>query len=404
MKRILSGWITVFIICSSWGLQAQRPLPEVEVQLAQLAQEVLNHNSLEHKIAQNKKFASLLNQTLERPESFDYPFDSLKTISILHPRDNSFRLFTWYIVDQKEGEYYGQQYHYHFGVVQRKYEANGKTEYIPIPLFEMQEVPHGVENLLLDNNNWLGALYYLPKNHSVIPSYELKYSTPDKKSNGKVIKVKQPFYVLMGWSGNDERSNLKMVEVMSFDPKQKDRVIFGADVFYFDLIPKFRAVFQYSEYAPFSLNFNYVQLPMGRKKEMIIYDHMGTPKAGEQKLKEIWEMGPDGSYDALSFYKRGGYFEWYRNVELAEKYISRQYQKKQNEIRSNQENILSNREKAASEDPNVQAMMGLEKGRKNSNSMQAGRKSEKQMLKEMEARQKEEAKRLKAAGIDTSGN
>ena len=59
---------------------------------------------------------------------------------------------------------------------------------------------------------------------------------------------------------------------------------------------------------------------------MLIYDHLAPPQ--HARPTEMLELGPDGSYDALSYYKRfGGYFEWYRNVETAEKYESRKHAK-----------------------------------------------------------------------------
>ncbi|MEO0471990.1 MAG: hypothetical protein AAF206_20350, partial [Bacteroidota bacterium] len=113
---------------------AQQSLPAVEAKLQALAQDILFHDSLTVKREKNREFAKILFETLKRPESFTYPFDSLKSISILEPADKSFRLFTWYIVDKNFNEYYSDQYSYHFGLVQRKYENKGETEYLVIPL------------------------------------------------------------------------------------------------------------------------------------------------------------------------------------------------------------------------------------------------------------------------------
>lgn len=312
----------------------QSSLPNIESRLKTLAAAVLNHDSLSYKIKQNREFASILMEALERPESFTYPFDSLKTVSVLEAEDHSFRIFTWYIVDKNYDQYYGEQYHYFFGLVQRKYEnPQGKTEYLVIPLVEMAELPRDIESRILDNNTWLGALYYPAKNKKFIPRYKAK-SMPGEK------KVKGYFYLLLGWNGNDNRSNYKIVETISFDPKNKNRVLFGASVFYFDAIPKSRALFKYSDYAPFTLNYSYAKGGFGNwfKKEMIVYDHLADPyQRGGNKLQEIWEMGPDGSYDALSFYKRGGYFEWYRNVELAEKFNAKVTQKYLQEIQTREQ-------------------------------------------------------------------
>ena len=323
------------------SVQAQQPLPEVEAELRRLAYDVLNHDSLNHKIAQNRAFASLLFRTLERPESYDYPFDSLQTVSILRAEDNTFRMFTWQIENRSQpGQYYGPTQHYYFGLVQRRYE-NPETkaiEYIVIPLVEMNEIPAGVENMVLDNDSWLGGLYYPPRYHEGIPRGRFKYYEAVPGERDKSIKRKQDYYILLGWNGLDQRSNLKFVDVMTFDPADKTRIIFGANVFYFDpVVPKFRALFQYSEYAPFSLNFSHVKAGLWGKKRMIVYDHLASPKAGERKLTEIWDMGPDGSYDALVYRNWGGHFEWLKNVVVAEEYNSRVTRKEQEAIRKREQ-------------------------------------------------------------------
>ena len=334
MKRLF-----LFLALFSYGLlsvMAQPSLASVERELQSFSRNWLSNLPLQQKLSDNKKFASLLVKTLERPESFSYGFDSLTNVSMLRAEDNHFRVFTWQILDKQDSsQYYGEQTHYYFGVVQRKYEGeDGQIEYLSIPLLEMNEIPKGVENMILDDQNWLGALYYPARYHKGIPVRPFRYFDPKQRdSKGKIKKIKQNYYVLMGWNGLDNLSNLKFVDVMSFDPEKKDRVIFGANVFYFDLIPKYRALFRYSEYAPFSLNYAYVKKNRFSKKKMIVYDHLASPKPGDQKLKEIWEMGPDGSYDALYYQKQGDYFGWFTNVELAEDYNSKLNRKQIEEMR-----------------------------------------------------------------------
>ncbi|MEZ4825673.1 MAG: hypothetical protein R3C61_05165 [Bacteroidia bacterium] len=392
------GLAAIFLLLST-TLFSQRPLHEIEKELKTLADDILTNDSLSVKISQNKRFSTLLIETLKRPESFDYPFDSLKTISILEPEDHSFRIFTWHIVDKNYSEYYGEQYHYYFGLVQRKYEEDEKTEFLVIPLVELRTIPRGVENSVLDNGSWLGALYYQPKYSDYLPSYTIKALDYRNK------KVKSKVYLLLGWNGNDEKSNYKIVDVLSFDPKDKNRVLFGADIFYFDQIPKYRALFKYSEFAPFSLNYSYVQ-DGGKKKKMIVYDHMGTPKQGDQKLQDVYETGADGSYDALYFYPKVGYFEWYRNVTLAEKYISSENRKKQEEIRRNQQKIDEERKKAMAESQDVADQFStMENGNNGGNRINpASKKAQKQMLKELEAQRKKEQEKLKQAGIKLPEN
>ncbi len=318
-------WMCLTLIISPLIKAQDSSLAAMEKKLQLLSIDILQSDSIELKLAQNKIFSKHLFETLQKPESYGYPFDSLKTISILNAEDRSFRIFTWHIRDHQSDVYYGEEDHYYFGFVQRRYEyPDGKIEYIVIPLIELQNVPGDVENRILDNEHWLGAQYYKPKYLEVIPAHTIKRFT-NQFVNGKQKKVKQNLYVLLGWNGQDHRSNYKVVETMFFDPENKNRIIFGSDIFYFDMIPKFRGVFNYSENAPFSLNYAYVKSGLfgTGKKLMIVYDHLSTPGQYGTKMQEISEVGPDGSYDALYFYKKRGYFEWYRNVKLAEKYNSK---------------------------------------------------------------------------------
>ena len=268
-------------------LAQKADLDEVEQQLSALSKEVLLHQDLSHKIKQNKAFSRLLIETLKRPESYEYDFDSLKTISILRAGDNSFRLFTWHIVDRNRREVRGEQYHYYFGLVQRRYQEPGKeVRYLVIPLLEMPQISGGVENEILSNERWLGAQYYPLRYGSKIPKYSFRIRTPkipknrDKRAsktladnpfkrlpsgrrndsiyvigkgwNKQVSNEKRDLYLLLGWNGGDDQTNYKVVELLSFDPKDPERVIFGAGVFYFDnYAPKQRAVFKYTENAPF---------------------------------------------------------------------------------------------------------------------------------------------------------
>ncbi|MEM6263272.1 MAG: hypothetical protein AAGI38_12240 [Bacteroidota bacterium] len=329
----------------------QMSLPQVEERLKTLAKDILYHDSLDYKIAQNKQFATLLISTLKRPESYTYAFDSLETVSILKAEDNAFRLFTWHIVDRNPEIIRGEAYHYYFGLVQRKFvNADKQTEYIVIPLLEMPELPVGVENMITDNYNWVGAQYYLPKYQKNIPRLSIKSNSrrvrqqnrletrytvrtrADKMKSDSLYMIgqgwqqegrkrNQSIYLLFGWNGFDAQTNYKVVDIMSFDLNDKERVIFGAGIFFFDpLVAKQRAIFRYSDNAPFSLNMAYVKKSPLKKKRMIVYDHLSQPNNTRTTVANMWDLGPDGSYDALEFIKSGGYFKWYKDVELAEKY------------------------------------------------------------------------------------
>lgn len=360
----------IFLGIGAIQLRAQRPDPDqgksieqVEKELAPLARNILYSDSIELKIAQNKRFIERMTNLLKRPESYNYRFDSLPSISRLRPQDESFRIFTWYFVDRGNG-YYAQDAHYHFGLVQRRFVGvGGKVHYLVIPLMELEQIPKGIENLVTDNLSWFGALYYAPKKYPYIRSYDGYYlklvpkegeikADGTKKADvvtfvpgrynqrtvqqGEMLnvnthtRIKQSvrYYMLMGWNGWDSQSNYKLVDVLSFDPEDSMKVHFGAPMFYFDRIPKARAVFQYSENAPFTLNEADVRSGWFKfgKRRMIVFDHLAPPQ--HVNPTDAWDMGPDGTIDGLSFYKRwGGYFEWYRTVENAEKEGGRRHAK-----------------------------------------------------------------------------
>jgi len=185
---------------------------------------------------------------------------------------------------------------------------------------------------------------------------------------------------------------------MSFDPEDKNRVIFGADVFYFSAIPKFRAIFNYSEYSPFSLNYNWVKVGPVKKANMIVYDHLGTPKGKKAEMKEVWELGSDGSLDGLYFYKRKGIFEWHRDVQLAEKYISKQHRKAIAEVRNNRDKIQSDRNDAI-DSYTVDGKKFVRSGENGEKVDRLSKKAHKEFLKKQRELKKAEEAKLKEAGI-----
>lgn len=368
-KTILFSLILLISSLTTFGQARRDPdqgktIEQVEKELAQLAQDILNHDDTDYKFNINKEFINRLTNLLERPESYDYPFELLETVSILKPTDNAFRIFTWYIVDKPKDAYYSELAHYYFGLIQRKFIGqNEKTHYLVIPLMELERIPKGFENIVTDNFAWFGALYYQPKHFEGIPHYDSYYYKLIKKDDGEVgeseeetelvytfnpakyrsrtlkevkklkyanherVKEDVRYYVLTGWNGWDNKSNYKVFDILSFDPQDSMKAVFGAPIIYFDRIPKARALFKYSDYSAFSLNASYVKsgfMNMGKQK-MFVYDHMANPNATRET--EVWEQGPDGTYDALSWYKKYGYFEWYRDVEIAEKFDSKQHAK-----------------------------------------------------------------------------
>ncbi len=330
MSKLSLYWVIFLQIGLLLVTQSQN-LQEVERKLVEQAETLFSDKSLEAKLQINKRFTQALIQTLRKPSSFNYPFDSLTSISHIYAEDKRFRIFTWQIIDQPSGIHVPETYHYYFGLIQRKWiDAQGQTEYIVIPLIEMQSIPMDVENQILSHKNWLGGIYYPPRFEQEFPIRTIKYTDSE---SGKTIR--QDAYILLGWNGFDQSSNIKFVEVLTLDPNDKNQVYFGADIFYFDIVPQFRAVFRYSDNAPFNLNYGYVKTgPFNFfKKKMIVYDHLAPPQSGSDQRFGGWSLGPDGSYDALNFYKRGGYYEWKRDITIASQHNNEVTRKSQEQER-----------------------------------------------------------------------
>ncbi len=334
----MRSFLTIMIWFASAGYLSPlwgQTLVEKEKALSRQAEVFISEASLDEKLNVNKAFTKSLIQILKQGNSFKYPFDSLTRVSHITAEDQSFRIFTWQIIDRPSGNRVPETYHYYFGLIQRKWrQSNGSIEWVVIPLIEMQSIPTDVENQILTSNNWLGGIYYPPRFAQKFTSQTIKFTDPE---NG--TKVKQNAYVLFGWNGFDQSSNIKFVDILTLDPNVKDKVYFGADIFYFDAVPKFRAVFRYSDNAPFNLNYGYVKNgPFNLfKKKMIVFDHLAPPTQGRRIGG--WNLGPDGSYDALNFYRAGGYYEWKRDINIATQYnnkITRRSQQQQREAAQRQ--------------------------------------------------------------------
>lgn len=312
-------WIFLSLGVYSNDRDQTAPLSELEEELKKIAEEILNNDSLEYKLEINLVFQKRLYTILQREDSYDYPFSNLKTISRIYPEDNSFRIFTWYITDKV------YKFCHYYGMVQRKItQKDGKTKIVVVPLIDKTDNLPAVESTVLTPENWMGALYYVPKNKNFgVSTYEgvtYRYH-PIKK---KHIKEKYKFYVLLGWNGHDISTNYKIIDTINFEDKEDTSIVtFGLPIFYFTRVPKSRVVIEYSDNSSVTLNYAKVVrksfLFFKKKKEMIVFDHITMPK--NTRPTAYWQAGADGTYDALTFYNkffenRKGFFGYLKNVTV----------------------------------------------------------------------------------------
>ena len=215
---------------------------------------VNNPDEMERKNA-NYKFIKMLVAALKVPHSFNYPFDSLKSISIINAPDNRFRILSWHVMNQ-DGSYR------YYGTIQ----INTGNNLLMYPLEDQTPFIKNPEDSVTDNHGWYGAQYY------------------------KIIRVAaaKPYYTLLGWKGSNVRSTKKVIEVLSFDKDNKPSL--GMPVFDGDSKSCKRVVFEYTRQASMLLRF----VP---DQQLIVFDHLSPP---DQKMKDHPEtFGPDLSYDGF---------------------------------------------------------------------------------------------------------
>jgi hypothetical protein len=207
----------------------------------------------------NNKIINILEEVLESPQSFYYPFDSLPALGKIMSSDSLVRIFTWNVaVSPSEYKYYG------FLQIREKNNDN-------VSLYFLNHTPVNrkiLENDIFNPEQWYGALYY--QIHTVFDS--------DKT-----------IYTLIGFNSNSIFTNIKLIDVLIIDegiPR------FGAPVFQFGDSLRHRAVFEYSSRVVMFLR--YID-----GVNMIVYDHLSPASPGQAGQYRFY--GPDFSYDAFRF-------------------------------------------------------------------------------------------------------
>lgn len=264
--------IRLAIICLLFSLLVQVQAQTIEkpkIQLLEdtisiLAQITLNAREADKRFSACHRMIPMLTEALKEPNSFDYKFEKLQTVSIQYPQDSSFRVITWQLyVDTSEYRYYGA--------------IQMNTEDLQLhPLIDRSFQVQDVERQVLTNRNWYGSVYYNLK----------EFDTPEGTK-----------YLLFGYDGFSFYKRRKVIDVLHF---QAGKPIFGAPVFVNEKRGrvKNRVLLEYA--ANSSVHCNYDEF-----KEAIIYDHL---------LRTTSEVGggatsvPDGSFEGYEYVKRGGYW------------------------------------------------------------------------------------------------
>ena len=229
---------------------------EIEDTLAVLGFTVINDSLPDERFLACRQMIPTLVRALKKKNSFNYPFERLKSVSIQYPADSTFRIFTWQLyVDENDYRY--------FGAIQRN-----TSELQLLPLADRSYQVQDPERAALSPDQWYGALYY---NIETLDGPQGKH------------------YLLFGFDGYEFFRKRKVLDVLTFN--EQEEAVFGAPIIPgpAGAPPRHRLVLEYSAEASIRLNYD-------AALDLIIFDHLITMggRHGEGPVSF-----PDGSYEAF---------------------------------------------------------------------------------------------------------
>lgn len=253
---------------------------DAEDSIEKIAYSIINHPDEDERLEANFRLIKALVKMMKMPHSFDYPFDSVKSIGMIKDQHNSFRIFSWHYKSNDD-------FYRYYGVIQK----NNPTKVEYYPFFDFSDKIENAPDSTLSNTRWYGSHYYSMVEHKV-----------------KGTKV----YTLLGWKGYSQKSNKKVIETLTFTKEGKP--VFGQKAMIqnpidqdkdSEAIFKNRVIFEFNGNATMLLRY----LP---KEKMIIFDHMVPANESAKGYYEAYL--PDLSYDGLKF--KGGKWILQQNIKL----------------------------------------------------------------------------------------
>ena len=256
-KTKMKAYIIYISFFASFSLSAQN-LFEAEKALSALFETLKTTYARDECLDIHTQIETTLQAALQADGSFEYPFDSLAFLGKVYSDDHLLRIYSWNV------PFYDGTFHY--GCIIQQKQDNALTV---LKIREGAYAPPPDKYLAADN--WYGALYF-----RAIP----------------VAYRKKHYYTLLGWAGNDDLTNLKMIDVLTFDSKGVAQ--FGSAVFKVKNKTHHRIVFEYGDQYTMSLDYD-------MRKRQIVFDHL-APSA--PKYEGLYtHYGPDFSYDAFRLKK-----------------------------------------------------------------------------------------------------
>ena len=279
MKQVvLICSLSLFLVAQALGQPSgnknQQQLMAFQDSLKQISYKMVNDSIEPERYNASFKLIKTLVSALKIPYSFNFPFDSLKSISIQSSSDKRFRIFGWHVMNN-DGSYR------YYGTIQMN-KPDGKLELFP--LIDYTSVFKNPSDSATTHDKWFGAQYY--------------------KIISVLNNVPIPYYILLGWKGNTIKSTKKIIEILYF---KDGKAHFGMPVFDGDPdnLKKKRIIFEYDRRASMFLNYE-------PTTNTIVFDHLAPP---DPQLKGKFELyGPDFSYDGFKLVN--GRWKFITDLEL----------------------------------------------------------------------------------------
>ncbi|HLV41319.1 MAG TPA: hypothetical protein VKY37_03480 [Brumimicrobium sp.] len=257
-------YIIYFIVFFSlsfqvFGQKNDAQLREKEEELSQLLNSLRATKGDEKLDEINDKFKTKLEKALNMDGAFDFPFASLNTIGKIYSNDKLVRVITWNVQ-------YEDLMHNYYSFILKKDERRNRVDVIELK----REKQHFgmIQEETVNNENWYGALYY-----DIID----------------VQRRNKTYYTLLGYDANDQRSSIKLIDVLYFTGRIPN---FGYPIFEVARGKAKRVVFEHSNNATMSLRYD-------KERDKIIFDHLTPESPGLKEFREFYV--PDMSYDAYDW-------------------------------------------------------------------------------------------------------
>ncbi len=271
MKRTL----TIILLMHALGAAAQltpenaQKIKAMEDSIRIYGDTLINSQLQDNRTIASYRIIKTLTAALRVPNAYYYQWDSTLPWRVSYPEDGSFRIFTWHVLNDN-GTYK------YYGTIQMKADTLKM-----FPLIDYSDFTDNPMEVMVDNNNWIGALYY----------------------NIKTVKSgKTSYYTIFGWDGNSLASTKKVMEILWFkDGKPR----FGAPIIQLAKGKTVRRfILEYSKEASATLNYS----PLDKK---VIYDHVAPN--GDALEGFFANYIPDGTYEGFEWKK--GKWKHLDNIE-----------------------------------------------------------------------------------------